>query len=578
MKSLKHQLSLLLKTTLGLALVITTLWYLYDFDKFSGFILALYLLSLAHAHDTFFDWVRSPSSKIISWLNKSKTSSGNKNTRKALRVLFYVLAIIFFCSIFYVLSLISQGYGFKPYDSQFDQIVYFATSLIIFYYSLFAMRTLEETSKSDNKFIKWYRGLSYFALYSTLVFGLLNLSALASNAAQLRLILSVTDLGQFLAFFYLAALNFELLLRVSRNLLNIVSNRKKDTSLDTPFFVDFVASDKTLRVSLVKSFSNISGIDLSKSEIAGFIGKSIEPICIISVLILWLLSSIVIVAPDRQGIVTRFGQVQNREAIKPGLHFKLPWPFSSVQLYDAYRVKVLNIGFEPDPDQPHIIWSKEHALEYFDLVTGNGEEIIAIDCQVYYKINNLYKYLYNCANSDQLLTMSAYNLLTQEASSSNFDNLITIDRESLSKRIENALQKIANDNKIGVDIVDVVFVAMHPPLEVTDAFEDVISAQTQRYTFQLEARTESSFKLSMNKAMAANRINEAYGFAFKKLSEARGYRESLLSQNEAYQIDPQLARFRLSYDSMQKVLSGRELFIFDKSIMQNEDRLFLNIE
>jgi regulator of protease activity HflC (stomatin/prohibitin superfamily) len=294
-------------------------------------------------------------------------------------------------------------------------------------------------------------------------------------------------------------------------------------------------------------------------------------------LIIWLLTSLVIVGPDKEAIFSRFGAVVDKKAYGPGLYFKLPWPFTSAQIYDSYKIRILNIGFEPDPDQRHIIWTKAHALKYFDLVVGDGVEIIAIDCQIMFRIKNLHNYLFNMQNSDEFISSTAYKLLTQETVSAKFDDIITRDRRLLADQLKSQLQVAVDQENLGINIIEVVFLAMHPPLEVADAFEDVISAQIDKFTYEFRANTENSYKLSMNQALASGNVMEAEGYAAEHVAKAFGESSAFVSRSLGYQIDADLTRFRLRYECFQKILADKAIYVMDKSLMRKDDRIFLDI-
>src|SRR5690606_19545149 len=76
---------------------------------------------------------------------------------------------------------------------------------------------------------------------------------------------------------------------------------------------------------------------------------------------LLLISSVVIVEPHQQAIVTTFGRLGG-EPLNAGLHLKLPWPIARVDYYDVTLVRQILIGVTErtkatgDP----ILWSNVH--------------------------------------------------------------------------------------------------------------------------------------------------------------------------------------------------------------------------
>src|SRR5262245_56826251 len=60
-------------------------------------------------------------------------------------------------------------------------------------------------------------------------------------------------------------------------------------------------------------------------------------------LVLWLLTSLYIVPPDQQAVVTRFGRVVEPR-VTPGIHLSLPWPIDRVSKLKVQQLQRLVIG------------------------------------------------------------------------------------------------------------------------------------------------------------------------------------------------------------------------------------------
>jgi membrane protease subunit HflK len=195
-----------------------------------------------------------------------------------------------------------------------------------------------------------------------------------------------------------------------------------------------------------------------------------------------------------------------------------------------------------------------------------------------FRIKNLYQYVINLQNTEEFISAATYKLLTQETVCSRFDDIIARDRRVLADLLKEKLQRLVDEEKLGVSIVEVVFLAMHPPLDVADAFEDVISAQIDKLTYELKANTENSYKLSMNQALARGKELEAESYAINQTARAIGDASAFASRTLGYQIDPELTKFRLRYERLQQVLSGKTLYVMDKSLMRKEDRIYLDIK
>jgi regulator of protease activity HflC (stomatin/prohibitin superfamily) len=296
-----------------------------------------------------------------------------------------------------------------------------------------------------------------------------------------------------------------------------------------------------------------------------------------ALIIFWLLTSIVIIPPDKQGIIRRFSKIIHKEPAGPGLHIKSPWPIDTVQLYTPQRVNILNIGFIPSKEKKHIIWTKPHAVENFNLVLGNGMEMISVDCQVMYKIKDLNNYVIQFQNPEQLIEAAAYRALTFETVGSTFDEVMVRDRSQFARALKNDIQNLLDNCSSGIEIVEIVFVALHPPLELADAYEDVISSQTDMKTRVLAANADREYSIAMAKASSLNIINRAKSYEETKTADSLGQANSFLSRTMAYRFEPELVRYRMRLEKMQRAFSSKKLYIVDNSVLEQENTFFLDL-
>lgn len=470
---------------------------------------------------------------------------------------------------------LSLGFSLTVYDSFNFRFFYLAIHLLLIFYAVFAVRTLQLLEKPDLS-ARWYRGLGYLSGYQSLIFAVFLLASYLPEAES-DVLNAYVDYGFFSVFIGMALLGAEILTAAIRSLRQAFSGSIQ-TELPVPFFISFFAAENTIKKSLIRSIESISGIDVSRSEIIAFGLHILEPVLITAFLAVWLTSAIVIVPADQQAIFRHFGRITGSNAAGPGLHLKLPWPFATVELHRPHQIRTLNIGFEPDPKQKNIIWAKPHATNYFHLIVGNGVEIIAIDCQVLFRVDNLFRYVTSMQNPEEFISATAYRHLTRETVAAAFDEIITRDRRILADQLRRNIQVDLDAAGLGAAVVEVVFLAMHPPIEVAEAYEDVISAQTDKLTYVLKANTENTHKMFMSKANAHSKEFEARSYAANTVAKAIGDASSFSSRSAAFEAEPDLEKFRLRLDRLQQLLSGKPFYVVDKTLMRSNDKMYLNLQ
>ncbi len=516
-------------------------------------------------------------SKIIDYISRLfKGKLSKENSVKYLKLTYCFISILVWLVILSEIICLASGHALITGDPINSRLFCICAYLLIFYYSLFCVRTIQQNKNSLNE-AQWYRLLQYFSVYQ-FVFGILYffMYYLGEGICFDYYLYTIHDYSIFIVLAYLFCLVVERILDSSRIISALL--KAQNSKFEIPFFVSILASSNSFKESLVKTIELISGVNLSKSEMAGYILNNIEPVTIVAIIIFWLLSSIVIIQPDQEAIFYKMGSISSNQSYKPGIHFKLPWPFERMKLFKPGIVKILNIGFTPDPKQKNIIWAKAHAKENFSLLVGDGVEIVACDCQVFYKINDLYKYVTKIQNPEAHIEALAYKLLTANTISKNFDQIMSQNRKHLISSLCDKLQSELNKEDIGVKIVDIVFLAIHPPLEVADVYEDVISAKLDKQTSILKANSESIKELCMKKAFAKDEENKAKSYALTTVANAIGEAVSFESRIVGYNTDSDLEKFRLKLDSIQKMAKSKNLYIIDKSFLRQNDRIMLNLQ
>jgi regulator of protease activity HflC (stomatin/prohibitin superfamily) len=211
-------------------------------------------------------------------------------------------------------------------------------------------------------------------------------------------------------------------------------------------------------------------------------------------------------------------------------------------------------------------------------LVGNGAEIIAVDCQLYYKINNLFKYVTKVQNPKSYIEAITYKILTAKTVSQTFDQIMSQNRHNFASELKKEVQEQLDKEDFGITIVDLMFLAIHPPVEVAEAYEDVISAQVDKQTYILKQESESTKEICMKKAFAYDAIAKSKSYAVTTVSNAVGEAVAFEKKVIAFNTEPELERFRLRLDSILKVSKSKNLYVIDKSIMRKNDRIILNLQ
>ena len=296
------------------------------------------------------------------------------------------------------------------------------------------------------------------------------------------------------------------------------------------------------------------GFKVSETWFYKFLEKAIAPLILFQLISLYLLNCIVVVHPENNAIIERFGHPL-KQVLKPGIHFKMPWPVDSVYYYPVEKILKLHLDKhmlkdEKDEDShghghghgrkkkkkvkhKALLFTKEHGHEeqYFLVpkLTNNQKSknipvnLVNIDFIIHYKINNIFDYSYQHKSPENLLRVLSYQNLTKFLVSTPIQNLLVNKRLDICKKLQKNIQKSCNSHKLGIQILLTAICNVHPPISVAGDFEAVIGAMEEKKTKILSAQKYRNKILPIAQAEAFKIVRKAETYFQKreKISKAR---------------------------------------------------------
>jgi len=288
------------------------------------------------------------------------------------------------------------------------------------------------------------------------------------------------------------------------------------------------------------------GFKVSQTWFYKLLEKAILPLVLFGAVTLYLLSCVVVVAPNEEAIIEHFGNpVKDADGLarifKPGLTFKWPWPIDIARKYPTKKVMELYIGYVPrtDPDtkevirENHLLWGTPHyeqehsvlvATEYTGDQMPEGAvpvSLIKANVPVQYRVKDLYSFLYHYGEreepdgtkvyeAEEMLKSICYNELTKFAASAKIEvddddqvggstkqSLLGAGRDQARRILARNIQKAADQARLGVEIVFLGLQGVHPPVEVAADYQAVVGAVQKSQTLILQAQEERNKNLSV---------------------------------------------------------------------------------
>ncbi|HEV8309737.1 MAG TPA: protease modulator HflK [Methylomirabilota bacterium] len=328
--------------------------------------------------------------------------------------------------------------------------------------------------------------------------------------------------------------------------------------------------------SLMAAAERRLGLSLRSTWAIGFVRRSLGMLLASLILLVWASTMLVVIGPQEQGIRLRFGRLVSRAPVSPGLHLKWPWPLETMDRYPVTRVQTLGLGYA-GPPKDSLLWGRTHAGEEYQLLLGEGRELVSVDATVSYRIRDVVAFAFGSQNPRETLDALAYRLLMRETVATDLDRLLTADRTEFAKRFAVTLQQACDVQGLGLAILHVGFISLHPPVGIAGAYEDVVSAEIERETRAARGRVYQETTAPAAQAEATRAIREAEAEAARRLADAEGAAARFRAALSASRTSPELFRFRRRLEALEDGLADRSLFVVDHRLRTGAGELWIDI-
>lgn len=283
-----------------------------------------------------------------------------------------------------------------------------------------------------------------------------------------------------------------------------------------------------------------------------------------TVLLVWLASCFVQIGPNQEGALFRLGKMKEK-TLQPGIHVTLPWPIDRVDVYDTRSLGKVTIGYVSQGDQDNI-WTKDHGGEEYLLLLGDGNEMVAINLEVQYRINDLISYIRSGAEPEAILQAQAYEIVTERTIGTDLDTLLSTDREVFSETFREELTQRLESYNTGLAVVDVVLESIHPPVNVADVYQDLISAEIDAEYTLINAQNTAYQHLVSAQKEKTEVISNALVEKYEKVAQAQAAVTEFMAAAEADRNYRSEYRFFKYIKALTESYNGTKLIIVGEGV------------
>lgn len=241
-----------------------------------------------------------------------------------------------------------------------------------------------------------------------------------------------------------------------------------------------------------------------------------------------------IIDQSQRGVVLRMGKYV--DTMEPGMNFRLPRPFETVEKVNVTQVK-------PLPLQAQLLTK--------DL------NLIRIDLVVQFKVRDEKDYLFMVRQPDLSLRESTESALRQVVGGMTMDEIMSGGggRNELVKETRRQIQLVLDNYQTGMEVTKVNLNNTQPPEEVQAAFQDAIKAEEDENTVKNKAQAYANDILPKAEGDAERLIQEAEAYKQQVVSNAEGEASRFTQTLKEYKKAPEVTRTRLYIETVESMLS-----------------------
>ncbi len=271
----------------------------------------------------------------------------------------------------------------------------------------------------------------------------------------------------------------------------------------------------------------------------------------------WLSQSFYQVDEGNESIELRFGKF--KQTVGAGLNF-VAWPLEEKIVFDTQQVRTVEVGYRNN--SPEL---KEA------LMLTRDQNIVDVTMAVQYTVKSIEDMIFNVGDIfqpgglDRVVRSATESALREVVGSTNMDELLTTGRAVVDTETKELLQSVLDRYKTGIQVQSIEIQDAKPPLQVRDAFDDVVRADQDRTKLTNQAEAYAKKLVPNARGEAARILQEAEAYKAKVVAEATGEAERFSKILAEYQKAPAITKTRLYIETMEDVLTESSKVLMDQN-------------
>jgi membrane protease subunit HflK len=284
------------------------------------------------------------------------------------------------------------------------------------------------------------------------------------------------------------------------------------------------------------------------------------PIFILILFGFWLASGVYEIKEGEEAAITRFGRFVRKGF--PGLNYHLPSPIESVIIEKVNQSRRIEVGYRSSGTKANDV--TRSVVAESTMLTGD-ENIIELNCDVMWHINDLEKFIFNIINPEESVKTATESAIREIIANTPISSVLSNQKQEITDKIEELTQRILDQYNAGVSIEKVQLLKAEPPAEVIDAYRDVQTSKADKEREINQALSYNNDILPKARGEASKILQDAEAYRQETISRADGDNQRFIAIYQQYITNKQVMRDRLYLETMEEVLKGSNKVIMGSS-------------
>jgi membrane protease subunit HflK len=269
---------------------------------------------------------------------------------------------------------------------------------------------------------------------------------------------------------------------------------------------------------------------------------------------IWLSSGFYRVEEGSVGVVLRFGK--KVDITGTGLRYHLPTPIETVIVRKVAVENRIDGGLKVDSNR------NNNEGEQTLILTGD-ENMVHINYIILWKIKDISEYLFTARDPDSTIRIAGESSIREVIGQNIARHVLTEGREDIATKAMDLLQKILDQYKMGISIVNFQLQRVEPPSQVIDKFNDVQASLVDAERLNNEAEAYHNDIIPRARGEAEQIVQDAEAYKQQIIAQAEGEASRFNAVFTSYQLNREVTIKRYYLETMQTVLGRVRKTIID---------------